>query len=94
MGRVGIGDPFEEYSKRPLAEHVQDFARYLEGKGDTPKHAAKTCGRVQAILDGCKLALIADISASRVVDFLYQLRTRHTNRQPLDKSEHTKKELA
>src|ERR1700687_4161440 len=39
LGKVGIGDPFEESRKKALAEHLADFRRYLEAKGNTVKHA-------------------------------------------------------
>src|SRR5262249_48707535 len=30
LGKVGVTDPFEDYRKRPLADHLDDFRRYLE----------------------------------------------------------------
>jgi integrase len=66
----GLVDAFEEHRKRPLAEHLQDFQRYLIAKGNTQKHARLTCNRVQAILDGCRFIRTADLSASAVVGWL------------------------
>src|SRR5262245_38284128 len=48
LGKVGISDPFEEHRKRPLAEHVEDYRRYLEAKGNTAKHVRLTVCRVRA----------------------------------------------
>src|SRR5262249_6793799 len=66
----GMVDAFEEHRKRPIAEHLQDFQRYLIAKGNTQKHARLTCNRVQAILVGCRFIRTADLSASAVVEWL------------------------
>src|SRR5713101_4435719 len=66
----GLVDAFEEHRKRPLAEHLQDFQRYLTAKGNTAKHARQTCNHVQAILDGCRFIRMTDLSASVVVEWL------------------------
>src|SRR5262249_59061205 len=44
---VGMGDPFEEHRKRPLAEHLEDYRRHLEAKGNTGKHVRLTVHRAQ-----------------------------------------------
>jgi len=70
LTRVGLSDPFEESRKRPLTEHLADFQRYLESKGNTFAYAGKTVGRVRAILDGCKFKFMADVTSSAVVEWL------------------------
>ena len=35
LGKIGIGDPYCEHRKRQLAEHLLDFQRCLESKGNT-----------------------------------------------------------
>jgi len=70
MGRLGLGNPFEQHSSRMLSEHLADFRRFLEGKGNTEKHARQTNSRVQTILDGCRFRFIAELSASAVVEWL------------------------
>jgi hypothetical protein len=45
--RAGLIDPAEEHARRPLADHLADYGRHLEAKGDTPAHgrtAARCCG--------------------------------------------------
>src|SRR5262245_52519889 len=74
----GLADPFEEHRKRSLADHLADFRRYLEAKGNTEKHARQTCNRVQAVLDGCRFQRIPDLSPSAVVEWLAA--ERHANR--------------
>src|SRR5579859_7445420 len=70
MAQLGMVDAFEEHRRRPLAEHLKDFHRYLEAEGNTPKHARQTCRRVQAVLAGCGVAFMPDLSASAVVEWL------------------------
>jgi integrase len=70
LGKAGIADPFEDQRKRPLADHLADFRRYLEAKGNTEKHARQTCNRVEAVLSGCRLTFLADLSASALVEWL------------------------
>ncbi len=72
--RAGITDPFETHRKRPIGEHVADFHRYLVAKGRTPKHAAKTLAQIQLVVRGCEFAFLSDLSASRVQEFLGELR--------------------
>ena len=74
LAGVGIVDPFAEHPARPLAEHLEDFGRYLFAKGNVPEHVHKTMAQCQAILDGCKFRFIDDLQASTVVEFLAGLR--------------------
>jgi integrase len=71
---AGLIDPAEEHVKRPLAQHAEDFRRYLAAKGDTPAYVLKTLARLSAILDGCRFVKISDIQGSAVVEFLGDLR--------------------
>ncbi len=68
--RQGMVDPFEDHRKRPLSEHLADFRRHLEAKGNSPKHVKQTCYRVQSICDGCGFDRLADIQAHRVAAWL------------------------
>lgn len=70
MGRLGLVNPFEEHSRRPLAEHLADFRRYLEAKGNTARHAFRTFRDAGCVLEGCRFELIAHISPSPVVEWL------------------------
>ncbi len=40
--KAGLVDPTEDQRKRPLAQHVQDFQRYLQNKGVSPLSTVKT----------------------------------------------------
>ena len=52
--RIARGDidPFEDHRERPLAEHVEDFRRFLESKANTVEHVAVTVNRVLAMFNG------------------------------------------
>jgi integrase len=67
---AGLEDPFEVHRRTPLADHLADFRQFLEGKGNTEKHARQTCNRVQTILNGCKFVRLGDVSPSAVVEWL------------------------
>ena len=66
----GRGEIAGELCDCPGRPHLSDYRRFLEAKGNTPKHARQTCRRAAAILDGCKAVFQADISPSAVIDWL------------------------
>jgi integrase len=71
---AGIIDPTHEHAKRPLAEHAEDFRRYLAAKGNTADYVGLVLFRLTALLDGCRFVRVADVQASAVVEFLSRLR--------------------
>src|SRR4029434_6307842 len=46
---AGLVDPADARAKPPLAEHAEDFRRYLAAKGNTSDYVALTFARVQAL---------------------------------------------
>jgi integrase len=74
LSRAGVADPFEEHRLKPLADHVEDYRRYLAAEGNTADYVAKTCSRIQAVIDGGTFAFIADIIPEKVAEFLHGLR--------------------
>src|SRR6266849_985087 len=74
MARLDMTDPFEEHRNRPLAEHLNDYGRYLEAEDNCHEYVAKTCARIRAVLDGCQFVFIADVAAEKVAEFLHGLR--------------------
>lgn len=72
--RVGLIDPAEEHARRPLAEHLQDYAAYLKAKEDTPDHVRQTVGRVFALLSGCGFVFPLDADAGKAAEWLNTLR--------------------
>lgn len=71
---AGLVDPADVHAKRPLAEHAEDFRRYLAAKENTQEYVAKLLFRLTAVLDGCRFVKIGDVQASAVVEFLGALR--------------------
>ena len=67
---AGLVDPYEEHRKRPLVDHLDDYHRFLLGKGDSEEHARQTVGRTRRLLRGCDIARIPDFDATRVVEWL------------------------
>jgi hypothetical protein len=92
----GLADPFEEQRKRPLAEHIAEYRRELEARDNEPSYVALVVSRLTALFDGCGYRFITDLSASRVMDWLADLRRKGRTRVPLDegKEEYTTQETA
>ena len=68
--KAGLIDPVEEHARRPLVDHLTDYAGVLESKGDTAEHVGKTAGRVKAMFAGCKFVFAGDIDAGRVAEWM------------------------
>jgi site-specific recombinase XerC len=71
---AGFADPLDEHAKRPLAEHAEDFRRYLAAKGNTAEYVAKLAFRLTAVLDACRFVRTVDLQSSAVVEYLGTLR--------------------
>ncbi len=71
---AGLVDPTDRHAKRPLAEHAEDFRRYLAAKGNTAEYVGKVLYRLTAVLDECRFVRISEIQASALVEFLARLR--------------------
>jgi integrase/recombinase XerC len=74
LARAGIADPFESHRNRTLVDHLDDYRRFLEAEGNCNQYVAKTYARTRALIDGCGFALISDLSADKVTEFLHRLR--------------------
>jgi integrase len=67
---AGLEDPFDVHRRTQLVDHLVVFRHYLEGKGNTEKHARLTSFRAQAVIDGCRFKLISDVTPSAVIEWL------------------------
>ncbi len=72
--KAGLIDPTDEQRKRPLAQHLAEFKKYLKNKGVTPKQILECSTQTQKIVDSRKWKMIGDINASGALEFLAQLR--------------------
>ncbi len=68
--RVGLIDAAEEHARRPLTEHLQDYAAHLRSKGNCPEHNQATTAKVSAILAGCGFVFPVDLDAGKVSAWL------------------------
>jgi hypothetical protein len=57
-----------------LADHLYDFGKALAAKGNTPFHVEVITKRARRVIEGCGFRFYADLSASKVQEFLHQLR--------------------
>jgi hypothetical protein len=80
---AGLGDPFEKHRKRPLDEHLADFRRELEARGNAPRYVQLVFSRLTFLMGGCGFVFTPDLSASRAMDWLAELRRRGRPRAPL-----------
>ena len=72
--KAGLVDPTEKQQQRLLKLHLNDFEIYLATKGDTNDYINTTCQRISATIKASKFHRINDISASRVLEYLAELR--------------------
>ena len=70
----GLAGPQDGHHRRPLADHVEDYGRFLIAKGDTPEHANKSLAHLRAVVDGCGWERVTDLQPSALVEFLAALR--------------------
>lgn len=72
--RAGFIDPAEEHARRPLADHLADYAAFLDAKGDVPAHVRQTRAKIAALLDGCGFILPLEADAAKAAAWLNALR--------------------
>ena len=72
--RAGFTDPAEEHARRPLADHLKDYAAALEAKGNTADHNRATAAKISAMLSGCGFVFAADVDAGKASVWLADLR--------------------
>ncbi len=83
MGKAGARDPYEVLRKRPLAEHIAEYRRELEARGNELRYCRLVASRLTALCGGCGFRFLSDVSASRVMDWLASLRRNTVAPQPL-----------
>jgi integrase len=92
--KLGYADPAEEHATRPLADHLADYAAYLEAKGDTSAHVTLTVSRIRAVFDGCRFVFPRDLDANTVSIWLTTLRRDGTPVALPDQAEFMPAEVA
>ncbi len=72
--RSGYSDPAEEHVRRPLTDHLKDYAAALEAKGNVAAHNRATIAKISAVLSGCGFVFMADVDSGKVSAWLADLR--------------------
>ena len=67
-------DKLAEQARRLIGEHLNDFKAALAAKGSTAEHVGLVYGRAQRVINGCGFQKLADVSASRVMEYIHGLR--------------------
>jgi integrase/recombinase XerC len=96
LGKVGIHDPFEQHRTRPITEHLADFRRELEARGNTARYTDMVLSRLDDLICGCGFVFTADLAASRVNGWLADLRRKSKPGSAIEaeRMEFTRKEAA
>ena len=74
LADVGLLDRERMAAGKPLTEHLDDFEKSLLAKGNTEKHARLVANRTRKLMTGCRFSQWSEISASRVEQYLADLR--------------------
>lgn len=64
---AGRGDPHEDHSRRPLADHIEDYRTELESKARSAKYVELTAQRLRDLTDACGFVWIRDIEPGKVL---------------------------
>ena len=72
--RSGYTDPAEEHSRRPLVNHLRDYAAALEAKGNVAAHNRATIAKVSAMQAACGFVFVADVDPGKVSIWFAELR--------------------
>ncbi|MHC4658543.1 MAG: tyrosine-type recombinase/integrase, partial [Planctomycetota bacterium] len=70
---IGLLESTRAAAAKPLKEHLEDFRKSL---GSTTKHAKHTVNGIVRTFDACKFGTWTDLSASRLLSYLTDLKTK------------------
>ena len=64
--KAGTLDPREagwaDAESRPITEHVREWAAYLAGKGDVPRHVEQSATAVLRLIESAKVSRVSGLS--------------------------------
>lgn len=72
--KIGLLAPNRIAVAQPLAEHLTDFAAALNAKGNSAFHVDVVVGRARRVFDICGFRFFGEISASKVMEHLHEMR--------------------
>ncbi|MFO0879493.1 MAG: hypothetical protein U0840_19265 [Gemmataceae bacterium] len=67
---VGLIDPYEEHSRRPLTDHMEDFANHLRAQGVKARYLDMKLSRISTVLAGIGAVMLRDLDHTKVMAFL------------------------
>ena len=71
---IGLVDRERVAVSKPLSDHLEDFKKSLQAKGCSDRHVALVTSRARRVLDGCGFRFFSDITASKVMNYLHEMR--------------------
>jgi integrase len=78
--RRGLSDDRAEsmavQAKRPIGEHLTEYAAHLSSKGNTARHNKETLAMLRRMVAACHWTAPADVDATRAVGFLNAIRAK------------------
>lgn len=74
LRRAGIINRFAEQEKRPLMDHLADYAKDLAAKNRTRGYVMASVTRIRRVVEACRFASIRDIDPTAVSAYLADLR--------------------
>ncbi len=92
--KLGYADPAEEHARRPLADHLRDYAAHLEAKGNVAAHNAGTLAHIKALFAGCGFVFLRDLDPGKAAEWLQTIRRDGTPVALPDKADFTPGEVA
>ena len=93
-GEEGLTDEFQKELSRPIGEHLEDYRRALESKGDCMEHVKGTIARLEKLFAGINCRNLATLKPEAVANWLAQLRSGSEAALQLDRDWYTVKEMA
>ena len=84
LKKAGVNDPYKAHRKRPLLEHLEAYERFLRAKGTSEQHLYQVISRTKKVIRDCRLAFFADVSPSKIQEFLANFRLKGRSPQTVN----------
>ncbi len=78
---IGLVDRERVAVSKPLSDHLEEFKKSLQAKGCTDRHVELVTNRAKRVLDSCGFRFCGDISASKVMNYLHEMRADTSNQR-------------
>jgi len=75
---IGLVDTERVAVKKPLSTHLDDYATTLRSKDNSEKYVRLARARIERVFEGCGFRYWGDLSASKILSFLGDLRKPKT----------------